>query len=451
MVLAVYYLLPRRYRNAFLLLANIVFYGWGEPAFLLVITFSSFVNYGCGRLIDRYRGEKWARFWAILAISLDLMLLVVFKYTAFLLESLSALLPALPLPRLEIPLPLGISFYTFQVIAYVADVYRKGEKAEKSFVRFAAFMSFFPQLIAGPIVRYQELREQLVCRRETLERFADGIRLLCVGLGKKVLLANPMGLLWERVSGAECGALGAWLGAAAFAFQIYFDFSGYSDMAIGLGRLFGFELPVNFRHPYTAVSITDFWRRWHITLSAWFRDYVYIPLGGSRKGMGRTLCNLLAVWALTGLWHGASWNFLVWGLYYFVLLAAEKLFWGRVLDRLPRLCGRLYTLTAVTIGWVLFAFTDFGRMADYLGRMFGAAGGGLGAPAAWLLSYLPLMLAAALCSGGWGGRIYARLQVSRHAAVLTPAMETVVCMLLLILSAAALVSDSYNPFLYFRF
>ncbi len=452
LVLLGYYLIPRRFRNGFLLLASLLFYGWGEPAFLLVIIFSAFVNYVFGRLIGRCGGQKKkARLLAFTAIGLDMLLLVVFKYTGFLVENLSHLLPGLGLTAPEIPLPLGISFYTFQVVAYIADVYRRQVEPTRNFVQFFTFMSFFPQLIAGPIVRYQDIRDQLIARRETLSKFAGGIRLLAVGLGKKVLLANPMGLLWETVSGSDCGALGAWAGAAAFAFQIYFDFSGYSDMARGLGRMFGIELPENFRYPYVARSITDFWRRWHITLSTWFRDYVYIPLGGSRQGMGRTVCNLFVVWALTGLWHGASWNFLIWGVYYFVLLAAEKLFLGRALERAPRFVGHLYALLAVAVGWVFFAFTDFGAMGAYLGRMFGAAGAGLGSAGADIIGYLPLFAAALLASLPAGARWYARRTASGRCAVLLSAAETVVLLLILLLSTAALISQSYNPFLYFRF
>lgn len=451
LVLLVYYLVPRRLRNGVLLAASLLFYGWGEPAFLPVILFSAFINYLFGRLMERHRDRPGrARLMAVLAVGLDLLLLVIFKYTGFLADTLSALFPGLGIVSPAIPLPLGISFYTFQVVAYVADVYRRQVTAQKSFVQFATFLSFFPQLIAGPIVRYQDIRDQLPVRRETLDRFAAGIRLLGVGLCKKVLVANPMGVLWETVKTSECGALGAWAGAAAFSFQIYFDFSGYSDMARGLGRLFGFELPENFRYPYAARSVTDFWRRWHITLSGWFRDYVYIPLGGSRRGMGRTVCNLLVVWALTGLWHGASWNFLLWGLYYFVLLAAEKLFLGRLLGRLPALVSRAYTLTAAAFGWVLFAFTDFSAMGDYIARMFGGAGGGTGSAGPDLLSFLPLLLAAALASLPLGQRLYVRLSAGRAAAWL-PAAETAVLLLFFLLSTAALVSQSYNPFLYFRF
>lgn len=451
LVLLAYYLSPRRWRNGLLLAASLVFYGWGEPAFLPVILLSAFMNYVFGRLIEKHRDRLGrARLLAVLAVVLDLLLLVVFKYTGFLADSLAALFPGLDIVAPVIPLPLGISFYTFQVVAYVIDVYRRQVAPQKSFIQFATFMSFFPQLIAGPIVRYQDVRDQLSARKETLDRFAAGIRLLGVGLCKKVLVANPMGLLWETVKVSDCGALGAWAGAAAFAFQIYFDFSGYSDMARGLGRLFGFELPENFRYPYTAVSVTDFWRRWHITLSGWFRDYVYIPLGGSRRGKGRTICNLLVVWALTGLWHGASWNFLLWGLYYFVLLAAEKLFVGRLLAGCPVVLARVYTLAAVAFGWVLFAFTDFAAMGDYIARMFGGAGSGAGSAWADLLGFLPLLLAAALASLPLGRKLYGRLSAGRAAGLL-PVTETAVLLLFFLLSTAALVSQSYNPFLYFRF
>ena len=357
-VLAGYYILPRRWRNPFLLAANLVFYGWGEPWFLPVILLTALVNWLIGRRMAACTVRRARRRWLIAALALDLGLLVAFKYTGFVLQNLGleGLLPG------AIPLPLGISFYTFQVVSYVLDVYRHAVPAEDSPVRFAAYMTFFPQLIAGPIVRYGELRGQLTGREETWNKLANGFCLLLCGLGKKMLLANPMGALWNglRALPDGTGVLGAWAGAAAFTLQIYFDFSGYSDMARGLGRLFGFELPVNFRYPYAAHSIREFWRRWHITLSRWFRDYVYFPLGGSRRGMARTVRNLLIVWALTGLWHGAAWNYVLWGLYYFVLLTAERLLGEARLARLPHALRRVLTLALVAFGWVLFGIEDPG-------------------------------------------------------------------------------------------
>ena len=445
-VLVGYYCFPRRWRNVFLLAANLVFYGWGEPWFLPIILVTAVANWLIGRRIAACAEAGTRRLWLGAALVLDLGLLVVFKYAGFLLDTMG-LGQALAKP---LPLPLGISFYTFQVISYVVDVYRKTAPAEKSVVPFATYMTFFPQLIAGPIVRYEELRGQLAAREETWNKIANGVCLLMIGLGKKMLLANPMGQLWEglRALPDSIGILGAWMGAAAFTMQIYFDFSGYSDMARGLGSMFGFEIPVNFRYPYAAQSIKEFWRRWHITLSQWFRDYVYIPLGGSRSGTARTFVNLFIVWALTGLWHGAAWNYVLWGLYYFVLLTAERLIGEARLARIPRALRHILTMALVVLGWVLFAIEDFGALAGYLHAMFTLSGGVIGAQAAvWVLSYLPLFFVSVLASLPIAARV-----VQRHEEVrLVQWGAPVWCLLLLAASCAALVAQSYNPFLYFRF
>lgn len=445
-VLVGYYCFPRRWRNVFLLAANLVFYGWGEPWFLPVILVTAVANWLIGRRIAACAEAGTRRLWLGAALVLDLGLLVVFKYTGFLLDTMG-LGQALAKP---LPLPLGISFYTFQVISYVVDVYRKIAPAEKSVVPFATYMTFFPQLIAGPIIRYEELRGQLAAREETWNKIANGFCLLMIGLGKKMLLANPMGQLWEglRALPDGIGILGAWMGAAAFTMQIYFDFSGYSDMARGLGSMFGFEIPVNFRYPYVAQSIKEFWRRWHITLSQWFRDYVYIPLGGSRCGTARTFVNLFIVWALTGLWHGAAWNYVLWGLYYFVLLTAERLIGEARLARIPRALRHILTMALAVVGWMLFAIEDFGALAGYLHAMFTLSGGVIGAQAAvWVLSYLPLFFVSVLASLPIAARV-----VQRHEEVrLVQWGAPVWCLLLLAASCAALVAQSYNPFLYFRF
>lgn len=445
-VLVGYYCFPRRWRNVFLLAANLVFYGWGEPWFLPIILVTAVANWLIGRRIAACAEAGTRRLWLGAALVLDLGLLVVFKYTGFLLDTMG-LGQAFAKP---LPLPLGISFYTFQVISYVVDVYRKTAPAEKSVVSFATYMTFFPQLIAGPIVRYEELRGQLAAREETWNKIANGFCLLMIGLGKKMLLANPMGQLWEglRALPDGIGILGAWMGAAAFTMQIYFDFSGYSDMARGLGSMFGFEIPVNFRYPYVAQSIKEFWRRWHITLSQWFRDYVYIPLGGSRCGTVRTFVNLFIVWALTGLWHGAAWNYVLWGLYYFVLLTTERLIGEARLARIPRVLRHILTMALVVLGWVLFAIEDFGALAGYLHAMFTLSGGVIGAQAAvWVLSYLPLFFVSVLASLPIAARV-----VQRHEEVrLVQWGAPVWCLLLLAASCAALVAQSYNPFLYFRF
>lgn len=445
-VLVGYYCFPRRWRNPFLLAANLLFYGWGEPWFLPVILVTAAANWWMGRQMGRCADRQCQRLWLAAALVVDLGLLVAFKYTGFVLKSigLGQLLPG------PIPLPLGISFYTFQVVSYMVDIYRNTVPVENSLVSFSTYMTFFPQLIAGPIVRYDELRTQLSGRQETWHKIADGFCLLMIGLGKKMLLANPMGELWEglRALTGNIGILGAWAGAAAFTLQIYFDFSGYSDMARGLGRMFGFEIPINFHYPYAAQSIQDFWRRWHITLSSWFRDYVYIPLGGSRRGAGRTIVNLFAVWSLTGLWHGAAWNYVLWGLYYFVLLTAERLIGQARLARVPRVLRHFLTMALVIVGWVLFAIEDFGALGAYLFAMFSLSGGVLSAQAAvWVLSYLPLMALAVLASLPFAANFVRRKKQSAPVRWGTP----VYCLLLLAAGTAALAAQSYNPFLYFRF
>ena len=445
-VLVGYYCFPRRWRNPFLLAANLLFYGWGEPWFLPVILVTAAANWWMGRQMGRCADRQCQRLWLAAALVVDLGLLVAFKYTGFVLKSigLGQLLPG------PIPLPLGISFYTFQVVSYMVDIYRNTVPVENSLVSFSTYMTFFPQLIAGPIVRYDELRTQMSGRQETWHKIADGFCLLMIGLGKKMLLANPMGELWEglRALTGNIGILGAWAGAAAFTLQIYFDFSGYSDMARGLGRMFGFEIPINFRYPYAAQSIQDFWRRWHITLSSWFRDYVYIPLGGSRRGAGRTIVNLFAVWVLTGLWHGAAWNYVLWGVYYFVLLTAERLIGQARLARVPRVLRHFLTMALVIVGWVLFAIEDFGALGAYLFAMFSLSGGVLSTQAAvWVLSYLPLMVAAAFASLPFAANFVRRKKQSAPVRWGAP----VYCLLLLAAGTAALAAQSYNPFLYFRF
>lgn len=439
-VLAGYYLLPRRSRNLFLLAANLVFYGWGEPSFVPVILLTAWLGWAAGLAMTR--APRWRRplLWGTLLV--DFGLLAVFKYADFALETVGAS------ARLGLALPLGISFYTFQVVSYLIDVYRGTVPAEDSPVRFAAYLTFFPQLIAGPIVRYGDLRDQMTARRETAAQAVHGVQLLIIGLSKKLLLANQMGALWQalRVQIPENGIVGAWTGVAAYSLQIYLDFSGYSDMAMGLGALFGFSIPRNFDHPYCADSITAFWRRWHITLSSWFRDYVYIPLGGSRCGRGKTYRNLLIVWALTGLWHGAAWNFVLWGLYYFVLLAAEKAIGMNRLSRIPRPLRRVGTLLLVGLGWLLFALEDLGELGQYLMSL--CTGALLGSHArVLLLSYLPLMLVSAVCCLPVGGRLWRRI-ADRPAAA---AGALAACLLLLLACTATLAADSYNPFLYFRF
>ncbi len=452
-VIGIYYLTPRPFRNGFLMVANIVFYGWGEPVFLSIMLLSILCNYVFGLLIERYRQDSGKKkLFLILSVVVSLGLLGLFKYTNFIMGILeqiplfSQMAAGVPL----IPLPIGISFYTFQVMSYAVDVYRGDTKAQKNIITFASYVSLFPQLIAGPIVRYKDVEAQLISRRENLAQFASGIRLFVIGLSKKVLIANQMGLLWDslRPTAAENGLIGVWAGVLAYTLQIYFDFSGYSDMARGLGRMFGLEFLENFNYPYISKSITEFWRRWHISLSSWFRDYVYIPLGGNRKGVSRQIVNLLIVWALTGLWHGASWNFVLWGLYYFAFLVVEKFLLKGILSRLPSGLSHAYALIVIMVGWVLFYFEDMGELGQYLGLMFSGESGLLSLHAMSLLtSYGPLLFVSALaCVPYWAG-LYEK---NREKAWMSIA-EPVVCAVLMLLCTASLVSQAYNPFLYFRF
>ncbi len=451
-VFLVYYALPKKFRNAFLLLSDLVFYGWGEPVLIALMLGSIVFNYFVGLLLEKFDGSVKKRK-AVLLVSLavDLGLLAFFKYADFAVRNLNALLPAANLALPHIPLPVGISFYTFQIMSYTIDVFRHETKAQRSIVAFGTYVSLFPQLIAGPIVRYRDVDDQLQFRRENLPQIERGVQLFLLGLAKKVLLANPMGALWDELRDLpDGGALAAWCGVIAFSLQIYFDFSGYSDMARGLGNLFGFSFLKNFDYPYVSKSITEFWRRWHISLGTWFREYVYIPLGGNRRGKARQIVNILIVWMLTGLWHGASWNFVLWGLYFGVLLILEKLFLLKVLQKLPAVFSRVYALLFIALGWVLFYFDDgvggFAALRAFVPRLF--TGGLLSADAASvLLAALPLLLIAFVASTPLIRRCYDRLSGKK----IFPALQTAAAAAVLLLSTASLVSDAYNPFLYFKF
>lgn len=448
--LLIYYLVPRQGRNIFLFIINLVFYGWGEPKLVLLMVFNIFFNYMGGWLVDKYRQDaKKKKLFLILTCILDIGILAVFKYTGMITETLN-LLPFLNIPSLEISLPIGISFYTFQTMSYVIDVYRDDAPVSKNFINFGTYVALFPQLIAGPIVRYRDVAYQLSHRKETLDQFTTGVKLFMVGLGKKVLIANQMGNLTTSVftTTDENGVLGTWLGIIAYTFQIYFDFSGYSDMACGLGNMLGFEFLKNFNYPYISKSITEFWRRWHISLSTWFKEYVYIPLGGNRKGTKRQVINLLIVWGLTGLWHGASWNFLLWGLYFGVLLILEKFILKKILDRLPSAIQHIYTLFIVAIGWGIFYFTDIKQLGSFFSDLFNFGNGIIGSQAlTLLLSYLPILIAAAIASTPLSAKLYTRFKETKFIWI----AEVLFCVIILAVSTASLVNQSYNPFLYFRF
>lgn len=448
--LLAYYLVPRQGRNIFLFIVNLIFYGWGEPKLVLLMVFNIFFNYIGGWLVDKYRADaKKKKLFLILTCVLDIGILAVFKYTGMITETLN-MLPFLNIPELQISLPIGISFYTFQTMSYVIDVYRDDAPVSKNFINFGTYVALFPQLIAGPIVRYRDVAEQLVNRRETLEMFTKGVKLFMVGLAKKVIIANTMGTLTTNIFATtdENGVVGTWVGMIAYTFQIYFDFSGYSDMACGLGNMMGFEFLKNFNYPYIAKSITDFWRRWHISLSTWFKEYVYIPLGGNRKGVKRQILNLLIVWGLTGLWHGAAYNFVLWGLYYGLLLIFEKFVLKKFLDRLPSFVQHIYTLFIIIIGWGLFYFTDVGQLGEFMVDLFNFGNGICGNQAFNLImNNLPMLIIAAVASTPLATTLYTRFEHTRFMWI----PETLYCMGVLAVSTASLVNQSYNPFLYFRF
>lgn len=448
--LLAYYLVPRQGRNIFLFIVNLIFYGWGEPKLVLLMVFNIFFNYIGGWLVDKYRADaKKKKLFLILTCVLDIGILAVFKYTGMITETLN-MLPFLNIPELQISLPIGISFYTFQTMSYVIDVYRDDAPVSKNFINFGTYVALFPQLIAGPIVRYRDVAEQLVNRRETLEMFTRGVKLFMVGLAKKVIIANTMGTLTTNIFATtdENGVVGTWVGMIAYTFQIYFDFSGYSDMACGLGNMMGFEFLKNFNYPYIAKSITDFWRRWHISLSTWFKEYVYIPLGGNRKGVKRQILNLLIVWGLTGLWHGAAYNFVLWGLYYGLLLILEKFVLKKFLDRLPSFVQHIYTLFIIIIGWGLFYFTDVGQLGEFMVDLFNFGNGICGDQAFNLImSNLPMLIIAAVASTPLATMLYTRFEYRRFMWI----PETLYCIGVLAVSTASLVNQSYNPFLYFRF
>lgn len=452
LVLLGYYICPKKGRNLFLLIASLVFYAWGEPKYVFLMIFSILVNYIFGRLMDKHReNKKRMKLMLVLSVVIDLGLLSVFKYTDFIITNVNAIFGS-SFDLLKIALPIGISFYTFQAMSYTIDVYRDDVRVQKNLIDFGMYITMFPQLIAGPIVRYADVQDQLAERSVTTADFSEGVMRFVVGLGKKVLLANQMGAVWSEIYalGGDVSALMAWTGAIAYTFQIYFDFSGYSDMAIGLGRMFGFKFPENFRYPYQSVSITDFWRRWHITLSTWFKEYLYIPLGGNRCGLARQALNLLIVWSLTGFWHGAGWNFVMWGLYYFVILFIEKLFLLKALDKLPKLFRHVYALLLIVIGWVIFASDDVSVLLPYLGSMFGANGAIGGMDVYTLLTKAVLLIICCVASTELPKKLFlSATGAMNEKAAFT--IKSVMTIALLALSMILLIGDSYNPFLYFRF
>lgn len=452
----IYFLVPGRGKNVILFLGSLIFYAWGEPVYVVLMLFSTVVDYVNGRLIGRFRGRAQAKFFLVFSVVINLFILCFFKYADFLIQTINNLTGA-SLPLLNLPLPIGISFYTFQTMSYTIDVYRSKAKVQKSILDFGVYVTMFPQLIAGPIVKYSSVEENLHNRKTDMVGISRGVKRFVAGLAKKALLANTIGELWAVISAMEFESISvftAWIGIFAFAFQIYFDFSGYSDMAIGLGEIMGFHFPENFNYPYIASSITEFWRRWHISLGSWFREYVYIPLGGNRKGVPRQLLNILIVWTLTGIWHGAGWNFLLWGLWFAFLLMLEKLFLGKVLSRLPKGIGILYNTAAVLFGWVLFALESLAEIGGYLWAMFRFGSNLADSQGLYLFGeYFILFAIALIASTPLPGRIVGRLEKSETGwgIALYRLGEKVVPAILLLLCIAVIVDATFNPFLYFRF
>ncbi len=449
-VLAIYYILPKKLENLCLFIASIIFYGFGEPVYIVLMFVSITVNYISGLLIERFRDKKGAKKTVLVfSVIINLGMLGYFKYAGFAAEMIRKIPVFSSFAIPEIALPIGISFYTFQTMSYTIDVYRGNCNAQRNYITFGTYVSLFPQLIAGPIVRYIDVEEQLKSRTVSLSLFERGAKLFILGLAKKVLIANRMGLLWGELKADEySGIIGSWVGIIAFSLQIYFDFSGYSDMARGLGNFFGFEFIKNFDYPYVSKSATEFWRRWHISLGTWFREYVYIPLGGNRKGKFRMVINLAVTWLLTGLWHGASWNFVLWGAYFALLLIIEKLWLLKPLERLPKVFRHIYALFFIIMGWVIFDFTDMGQMGRFFVRLFTLNAGILGDSAKYyVISYLPLLIIAIFASMPIIRKVYQKTENTRFGFLLHGAAALTV----LVLSTASLVSSSYNPFLYFRF
>ena len=446
-VLILYFLTPRRLKNGFLLLASLVFYAWGEPLYVLLMAASIVSFWGYGLLIQNNKKQPLRRLWLTAAVLTGAAMLIVFKYADFAIENWNRL-TGMGVPLLKLALPIGISFYTFQCVSYAVDVYRQDAVAQKNIVHFGTYVALFPQLIAGPIVRYVDIAAELEDRRASWENVSRGLFLFLIGLGKKVLIANPLGELTTlfRQSG-EKSVLFFWLYAVAFTLHIYFDFSGYSDMAIGLGRCFGFRFPQNFNYPYISRSITEFWRRWHMTLGGWFRDYVYIPLGGNRVGKWKWLRNILAVWLLTGLWHGAAWNFVVWGLLFAAMLLIEKFL---PLHKLPDFLRHSYVLLTVCLSFVIFNASDMAQALQDIGGLFGFAGVPLvSTEALYYLRSYGILLALGILGATPLVRKTAEASARRWPAV--SALVPVVALALLLVCTAYLVDGSFNPFLYFRF
>lgn len=448
-VLLIYYISPKKIKNIVLLLSGLFFYAWGEPVYVVIMIFSSFIDYAAGLIIDKYDDNQKKRTAALLvSLIINLGLLGVFKYSGFFAGIFGIEIK-------QLPLPIGISFCTFQSMSYTIDMYMRKIKVQRSFLNFATYVSLFPQIVAGPIVRYEDVQNEIDSRKTNIFLLGEGAGIFVRGLSKKVLLANNIGLLWTEIKGmeySELSAATAWIGILAFTFQIYYDFSGYSDMAVGLGKMLGFNFPENFDHPYISRSVSEFWRRWHITLGSWFKSYVYIPLGGNRCGKLKTLRNTLIVWGLTGFWHGASWNFIIWGLYFGGFIILEKIWLGKKLERLPSLLSIFYTFFIVVIGWVLFDTANLSSAGEFYKAMFGGNGKLFDSIAFYeLKNYALIFLLCIIGSGNFMKNLYDKLKRSFSMSKVLSNVMPLVQTAMMLICTAFLVDASYNPFLYFRF
>ncbi len=454
-VLLVYFLSPNRFKNFIILVAGLIFYAWGEPVYIWVMIVSSLVDYMAGLFINKYDDNPKIRKLAlIISMMVDLGFLVVFKYSGFFVNNINSLLN-LNIPVPDLPLPIGISFYTFQSMSYTIDLYWRKIKVQKNFLDYLAYVSLFPQLVAGPIVRYEDVQNEISERKVNIGLVGEGVNLFIKGLAKKVLLANNIGSLWTEIKTldfTQISALTAWMGILSFTFQIYYDFSGYSDMAIGLGKMLGFHFPKNFDHPYISKSVSEFWRRWHITMGSWFREYVYIPLGGNRCSKAKMLRNTFIVWAVTGFWHGADWNFILWGLFYGVILTIEKLYFHKILEKLPSIVRILYTFVLVVIGWVLFDTESLTSAWQLLRAMFGFNYNFADSYSLYQLSsYLVMFILCAIFSTNIREKVTSILTSKNSLSKIYYYSLPVLQLVTMVVCTAYLVDATYNPFLYFRF
>lgn len=451
-MLLLYFIVPSKFKNAIMILASLVFFAWGEIRYIFIMLVLAVMDFVCGKQITKYQNNKKKKIlFLMINVVVNLGILFFFKYADFIITNINNL-TGLSIPLLNIPLPIGVSFNTFQSLSYIIDVYRGTVKCEKSFYNYLTYTTLFPQIIAGPIVRYETVDEELETKNISMDNFSAGMKRFIIGLGKKVLIANSVGALWNTIETgnySELSMLFAWIGIIAFALQIYFDFSGYSDMAIGLAQIFGMKFDENFNYPYISKSITEFWRRWHITLSSWFRDYVYIPLGGNRRGLAIQIRNILIVWFLTGAWHGASWNFILWGVYFGVILILEKLFLLKVLEKLPNIIRHIYAIVIILVSWAIFAFEDLAKVGEYIKAMFINSNLWDNEALYYLQNYWVLILIGAICSIPLWKKLKEKIDSKNSKGL--EFITSLGYVAILILSTASLVTNSFNPFLYFRF